>query len=148
MVTFELLHGQPPFADDDALRTYQKILEGKIKFPHHFDRLSKDLIKRLLTADVARRLGCRKDGVAELKAHAWFVHEQDGAPNQHFWDDIVSGRTRAPISPLINSETDSGNFERYPDSLEVSGSREIDVKDQALFADFDAPAAKRANEAR
>jgi hypothetical protein len=47
----------PPFYDEDPLGIYQKILEGKIKFPWHFDRHSKDLIKKLLTADLTKRLG-------------------------------------------------------------------------------------------
>ena len=31
----------PPFYDDDPLGIYQKVLEGKVKFPWHFDRHSK-----------------------------------------------------------------------------------------------------------
>ena len=54
---YEMLAGYPPFYDEDPLGIYQKILEGKIKFPWHFDRHSKDLIKKLLTADLTKRLG-------------------------------------------------------------------------------------------
>ena len=34
-------HSYPPFYDDDPLGIYQKVLEGKVKFPWHFDRHSK-----------------------------------------------------------------------------------------------------------
>ena len=63
ILMYEMLAGYPPFYDEDPLGIYQKILEGKIKFPWHFDRHSKDLIKKLLTADLTKRLG-------NLKVHA------------------------------------------------------------------------------
>ena len=34
-------YSYPPFYDDDPLGIYQKVLEGKVKFPWHFDRHSK-----------------------------------------------------------------------------------------------------------
>ena len=57
VLCYEMLAGYPPFYDEDPLGIYQKILEGKLKFPWHFDRHSKDLIKKLLTADLTKRLG-------------------------------------------------------------------------------------------
>ena len=61
ILMYEMLAGYPPFYDEDPLGIYQKILEGKIKFPWHFDRHSKDLIKKLLTADLTKRLGNLKE---------------------------------------------------------------------------------------
>lgn len=137
IVTFEMLQGRPPFVDEtgDALKTYQKILEGKIRFPAYFDKASKELIKGLLTADVARRLGSRKGGEAELKAHVWFT-QGEMKENQTYWSDVLSRTMRPPIPPFLDSKTDAGNFETYPDSLEVTGKQEVNAKDQALFADF------------
>jgi protein kinase X len=60
ILMYEMLAGYPPFYDEDPLGIYQKILEGKIKFPWHFDRHGKDLIKKLLTADLTKRLGNMK----------------------------------------------------------------------------------------
>ena len=57
ILMYEMLAGYAPFYDEDPLGIYQKILEGKLKFPWHFDRHSKDLIKKLLTADLSKRLG-------------------------------------------------------------------------------------------
>ena len=37
----DLTYRYPPFYDDDPLGIYQKVLEGKVKFPWHFDRHSK-----------------------------------------------------------------------------------------------------------
>ena len=71
ILMYEMLAGYPPFYDEDPLGIYQKILEGKIKFPWHFDRHSKDLIKKLLTADLTKRLGNLKGGADDIKRHKW-----------------------------------------------------------------------------
>ena len=62
----------PPFYDENPFNIYQKILAGKLDFPRHFDLNAKDLVKRLLTADRTKRLGCLKDGAEDIKRHKWF----------------------------------------------------------------------------
>lgn len=56
VLIYEMLAGIAPFADDDASAIYQKILEGKLTFPRHFSRSAKDLIRKLLTADLTKRV--------------------------------------------------------------------------------------------
>lgn len=72
MLLFELLAGYPPFFADSPLEIYEKILTGKFAFPPHVDFVAKDLIRRLLTADLSKRLGNLKDGAADIKNHRWF----------------------------------------------------------------------------
>jgi len=127
ILCYEMLAGYPPFYDEDPLGIYQKILEGKIKFPWHFDRHSKDLIKKLLTADLTKRLGNLKGGADDIKKHKWF---DAGA-----WDDILNLNVEAPIKPECGAEDDTSNFDEYPDSEEGS-TQKIDARDEALFADF------------
>ncbi|MED6269948.1 hypothetical protein CHARACLAT_004724, partial [Characodon lateralis] len=50
----------PPFFDDNPFGIYQKILSGKLEFPRHLDFYVKDLIKKFLVIDRARRLGNMK----------------------------------------------------------------------------------------
>ena len=76
----------PPFVDDDPMGIYQKILAGKIDYPSYFNKYAKDLISRLLTADITKRLGNLKNGVEDIKRHPWFsvsAHEGrfNGIPN-------------------------------------------------------------------
>ena len=73
ILMYEMLAGYAPFYDEDPLGIYQKILEGKLKFPWHFDRHSKDLIKKLLTADLSKRLG-------NLKARATCAYRGSALP--------------------------------------------------------------------
>jgi protein kinase A len=59
---YEMLGGVNPFADDDPMSVYRKILKGKIKFPIVFDHDGKDLIKNLLVGDLSQRYGNLKNG--------------------------------------------------------------------------------------
>ncbi|KAJ8350762.1 hypothetical protein SKAU_G00258920 [Synaphobranchus kaupii] len=60
VLIFEMLAGYPPFFDDNPFGIYQKILAGKLDFPRHLDFYVKDLIKKFLVIDRARRLGNMK----------------------------------------------------------------------------------------
>lgn len=57
-----MLVGTPPFYSDNAFGIYEKILCGKIAFPHNFCQVSRDLIKKLLQQDRTKRLGAMKNG--------------------------------------------------------------------------------------
>jgi len=127
ILMYEMLAGYPPFYDEDPLGISQKILEGKIKFPWHFDRHSKDLIKKLLTADLTKRLGNLKAGAEDVKKHKWFTSID--------WAKLLAVAVTPPITPTVGDESDTSNFEQYPDSEEGS-TQPIDARDQALFEDF------------
>jgi len=131
ILTYEMLAGYPPFYDEDPLGIYQKILEGKIKFPWHFDRHSKDLIKRLLTADLTKRLGNLKAGAEDIKRHKWFSTGCEAT----WWEDMMKKKISPPINPEVGNADDTSNFEKYPDSVEGS-AQDIAPRDQELFADF------------
>jgi serine/threonine protein kinase len=135
ILMYEMLAGYPPFYDEDPLGIYQKILEGKIKFPWHFDRHSKDLIKKLLTADLTKRLGNLKGGAEDIKKHKWF----SGGTDAIDWNALNNNPNSLtpPIAPEFESDKDgdTSNFEKYPDSAEGS-TQAIDPRDQSLFADF------------
>ncbi|KAF0045679.1 hypothetical protein F2P81_002208 [Scophthalmus maximus] len=72
ILIFEMLAGYPPFFDDNPFGIYQKILAGKLDFPRHLDFYVKDLIKKFLVIDRARRLGNMKNGTDDVKKHRWF----------------------------------------------------------------------------
>ena len=50
-------------------RAVPQILAGKLSFPRYFDRNAKNLIKKLLTADLTKRFGCLKAGADDIKTH-------------------------------------------------------------------------------
>ncbi|KAL8283526.1 hypothetical protein RQP46_005629 [Phenoliferia psychrophenolica] len=108
VLLFELLAGYPPFFADSPLEIYEKILTGKFAFPPHVDFVAKDLIRRLLTADLSKRLGNLKDGAEDIKNHRWF----EGVD----WDLVERKAIKAPIIPQTSTPGDTSNFEKYPSS--------------------------------
>jgi hypothetical protein len=78
------------------MQLYQAILAGKIEYPRHIKKEARcdltvhtfrgmqftlltgvnsccrDLISKLLTSDLSRRLGNLKDGAKDIRNHPWF----------------------------------------------------------------------------
>ena len=127
MLCYEMLAGYPPFYDEDPLGIYQKILEGKIKFPWHFDRHSKDLIKKLLTSDLTKRLGNLKNGADDFKKHKYFSMASSFCGFKALATNPDS--VTPPITPEVSGENDTSQFDKYPDSEEGS-TKDIDPADQ------------------
>ena len=111
-----MLVGEPPFADENPLNVYQRILNStsSLKFPNWFDRNAKCLIKQLLTPDLTKRCGCSKTGVKDIKEQKWFA-EMD-------WHKLLRKELEAPIKPKVKSMHDTSNFDQYPDSIEEAAT--------------------------
>ncbi|KAI8640555.1 camp-dependent protein kinase 1 [Parasitella parasitica] len=113
ILVFEMLAGHPPFYDDDHLKLYEKILQGKIKWPAYFDPHAKDLLKRLLTPDLSRRYGNLKGGADDIKNHKWFSGVD--------FVRVSNRQVRSPYVPTIRGEGDASHFDRYPETSEKYG---------------------------
>lgn len=76
VLIFEMLCGYSPFAEKDKgkqLYICRNIIMCKYQFPPHLsDEKGKDLIKRLLTVNPMKRLGCSDNGSDDIKNHSWF----------------------------------------------------------------------------
>ena len=108
ILLFEMLVGIDPFSDDEPMKTYQKILKGKINFPKEINKDAKSLIKHLLVQDTTKRYGCLKNGVKDILNHRFF----DGFD----WKNFVYLSMEAPYIPQIKNDEDTSNFEKYPES--------------------------------
>jgi len=127
ILMFEMLAGYPPFYDENPFGIYQKVLAGRIDFPRHFDVKVKDLIKRLLTQDRAKRFGCLKGGADDLKKHKWFKGID--------WDVMLTRGVSPPFLPSVRTMDDTSMFDKYPESTEGSAPS-VAAKDQPLFECF------------
>ena len=123
ILLYEMLVGIDPFSDDDPMKTYQKILKGKINFPKTINKDAKSLIKHLLTQDTTKRFGCLKNGVKDILNHRFF----EGFD----WKNFVYLSMPAPYIPEIKSEDDTSNFEKYPESDTESPS--VDKKNDPFL---------------
>jgi len=111
ILIYEMIVGYAPFVDEDPMGIYQKILSGKIVFPKIFDKNAKGLVKRLLTADLGKRYGNLKNGVDDIKQHKWFKDIN--------WTELLEKKVTANFKPTVKSESDTSNFDDYPDSDEM-----------------------------
>ena len=57
ILIFEMLAGYTPFCDSTPMKTYEKILQGKVVYPSFFHPDVVDLLSKLITADLTRRIG-------------------------------------------------------------------------------------------
>ena len=127
ILLYEFIAGYPPFFDESPFRTYEKILEGKLKFPNWFDPRARDLVKGLLVTDHTRRLGTLKNGVADIKSHPYF----HGAN----WEKLFNRHYPAPIPVKTKGPGDTSNFESYAES-DGDRSQPLTAAQQAEFKDF------------
>ncbi|CEI87821.1 Putative AGC/PKA protein kinase [Rhizopus microsporus] len=127
ILIFEMLAGYPPFYDDDHLKLYEKILQGKIRWPSYFDPNAKDLLKHLLTSDLSRRYGNLKNGADDIKNHPWFQGVD--------FDRVANRQIRAPYIPQIRGDGDASHFDRYPETNEQYGAPCQDIY-RDKFPDF------------
>ena len=108
ILLYEMIAGIDPFSDDDPMMVYHKILKGKMKFPSSFDSNAKSLVKHLLEADLTKRYGNLKGGVADIKGHRLFK-------NLDFLK-LNLKQISPPYIPKVKNSSDIGNFATYPDS--------------------------------
>jgi len=127
ILIFEMLAGYPPFYDENPFGIYQKVLAGRIDFPKHFDMKAKDLIKRLLTHDRAKRFGCLKNGAEDIQRHKWYKGMD--------WEALLHRQVKPTYLPHVRAPDDTSMFDRYPESTEASAPQ-ISAKDQEQFSDF------------
>ena len=63
----------------------------------HVDALAKDLIRRLLTADKTKRIGCLRGGAEDIKSHKWF--------DRLNWDHVLRCTLPVPFVPKVSLDS-------------------------------------------
>jgi len=107
ILIYEMLNGMPPFNDDEPIKIYNKIIEGKIVYPMHFSKAVSDLIKGLLAHKPTRRFGVIKGGATHIKNHSWY--------NGFDWDRFIAKEIPAPLVKPVENKFDMSNFDDYPE---------------------------------
>jgi serine/threonine protein kinase len=109
VLLYEQASGYSPFADHndaDQMVICRNIIAGKFEWPNHVrDKDLKDLVGRLLTKEIAKRLGCLRGGAADVKAHKFF--------SSIVWADLRSLKVQAPWKPKLSGSTDTSYFNDY-----------------------------------
>ena len=128
VLIFEMLAGFTPFYDNTPMKTYEKILSGKIAFPSFFHADVIDLLRRLITADLSSRLGNLLNGPSDIRNHPWF--------SEVVWEKLLVKDIETPYEPPITAGVgDSSLFDHYPEDKLDYGCVGEDPYAQ-LFQDF------------
>jgi serine/threonine protein kinase len=115
ILIFEMIAGYPPFFDDNPFGIYEKILLGRIVFPPHFGADARDIVKRLLVADLTSRLGNLQGGSRDVMNHKWFTAIS--------WEDVLYKKIQPPIVPVCGGPGDTRNFELYSEEIHEKSDR-------------------------
>ena len=110
IILYEMLIGCTPFLDSDPLKIYQKINIGKILFPNNFEKNTKFIIRHFLNLDPHKRLGCSKNGIADIVDDPFF--------KEFDWKGLLYKSLDAPFIPEVNGHLDTSNYKKIEDKNE------------------------------
>lgn len=125
VLIYEMVAGYPPFYAEQPIQIYEKIVAAKLRFPGHFSKELKELLKGLLQPDITRRFGNMRAGVSEIKEHPWF------APLD--WLAVFDRSLPAPFVPRYEGGVDSANFDRYDEEPVAQASASLFEAEFAIF---------------
>ena len=138
VLLYEMLLCTAPFAADDPMATYRRILACDYRFVRQLEPATEDLIRKLLVVTPASRLGGSIRGGRDVKAHPFF------APLN--FAKLLQREVTAPYVPPITSPLDASNFEQpwedegdeKPAALntEYWNQYHDEASDKQTFADF------------
>ena len=108
ILIYEMLTGYTPFYDQTPMKTYENILLGHVRYPSYLHPDAVDLLQKLITKDLTRRLGNLQGGSNDVKIHPWF--------SEVIWEKLLSKDIETPYEPPIQSGVgDTSLFDRYPE---------------------------------
>jgi len=130
ILVYEFLVGQPPFWDQNPMKIYEQIVDGRLRFPSAMSPHARDLISGLCTVDTSKRLGNISGGAARVKSHPWFAAID--------WEKLYRREMDGPIIPHLRGPADTRNFDEYePESATRDPyTKELSDRWDEYFRDF------------
>jgi hypothetical protein len=96
------------------MKIYENILKGRVKYPPFVSPDAQDLLSKLITSDLSKRLGNLVGGSKDIMEHAWF--------SEVTWDRLMKKDIDAPYVPPVRAGAgDASQFDKYPEETEVYG---------------------------
>ncbi|KAI9815547.1 MAG: camp-dependent protein kinase catalytic subunit [Pycnora praestabilis] len=116
ILIFEMLCGFTPFWDGGSpMKIYENILKGRVKYPPYIHPDAQDLLQRLITPDLTKRLGNLHGGSQDVKQHPWFAEVT--------WERLAKKDIDAPyVPPVRGGVGDASQFDKYPEETEEYGA--------------------------
>lgn len=129
ILIFEMLCGFTPFWDGGSpMKIYENILKGRVKYPPYIHPDAQDLLQKLITSDLTKRLGNLHGGSKDVMNHPWFAEVT--------WERLQKKDIDAPyVPPVRGGVGDASQFDKYPEETEAYGQTGDDPFGN-LFPDF------------
>ncbi|KAF1808530.1 Pkinase-domain-containing protein [Eremomyces bilateralis CBS 781.70] len=129
ILIFEMLCGFTPFWDGGSpMKIYENILKGRVKYPPYIHPDAQDLLQKLITPDLTKRLGNLHGGSKDVMTHPWFAEVT--------WERLAKKDIDAPYVPPVKAGMgDSSQFDKYAEETEPYGAGGDDQHGR-LFVDF------------
>ena len=117
ILLFEMMCGHTPFVGKNQQAVFTNIVHSQknLVFGRRFDAHAKSLIRKLLNANPSIRIGCLRNGSADVKEHALFAGIN--------FDDLLNGRIAS--IPFIPSKA----TENIANELNIHDHRHGDLSD-------------------
>jgi len=128
ILMYEMLHGEPPFAENDQMATFKRISSGQYRISSRVSKESADLIQRLLVHNPAKRLGMLAGAEADILKHPVCSSVDAGK--------LIRKEIKPPFVPNLKDPTDTSNFDDYGSAPSTSGKKYdkyIDAKYEELW---------------
>jgi len=119
VLIFEMCTQDTPFGAEDQMMILNNINTITINWlsAKHLSVKCKELIKKLLVKNPAKRLGSLKGGVNDIKNNAWFADFD--------WKALANRTMKAPYVPHLDNPEDTSHFEDIPLDAKVPGEEEF-----------------------
>jgi serine/threonine protein kinase len=104
VLSYEMLIGDSPFEGDDEEELFDEILRKKLVYPPRLSAEAKALLDGFLTRDNNKRLGCGRNGRADIQGHPFFAGVD--------WDKLEKRQVTPPYVPEAKDPRDAVNFDR------------------------------------
>lgn len=114
---FEMLASYTPFYGAGGhLQMYNRISRGKFKYPSHFPKDVKNLIKGLLQVQPSKRLGVVQGGAVSVMIHKWFKGFD--------WQALLWRKLQAPFRVAVKDDFDLSNYDPKVQALKVKAYKD------------------------
>jgi serine/threonine protein kinase len=114
IMIYEFVFGTPPFHADEVSEIYARIVRGRYAIPEEVSPECLDIIARLLSPAVEKRLGA--GGSQEVLSHPWFA-------------GLDAREMEAPFVPELKGGDDTGYFEcRYEFTRDSDADIQADIE--------------------
>ncbi|VEU22444.1 DEKNAAC103414 [Brettanomyces naardenensis] len=113
-VMYDMLTGSPPFTGNNHKRIMDKILKQKVQYPFYLSQDAKDLLRRLLNKNPAKRINCDTE-FETVRKYRFFRYIN--------WDDLEAqndDKLPPPILPVITDPEEAENFDEEFTSMAIT----------------------------